>query len=58
MYILVALQAVAALGTSLFWQPIGEFSGPELCKVAVEQLQKSKEHRDGELYVCLKKSGL
>lgn len=55
MYILVALQAVAALGTSLFWQPIGEFSSHESCKVAMEQLQKSKDHRDGELYVCLKK---
>jgi len=55
MYILVALQAVAALGTSLFWQPIGEFSSQDSCKVAMEQLQKSKDHRDNELYVCLKK---
>jgi len=55
MYILVALQAVAALGTSLFWQPIGEFDSHESCKVAVEQLKKSKDHKEGELYVCLKK---
>lgn len=55
MYILVALQAVAALGTSLFWQPIGEFSSHESCKVAIEQLHKAKEHKDSELYVCLKK---
>lgn len=55
MYILVALQAVAALGTSLFWQPIGEFDSFESCKVATEQLKKAKEHKDGELYVCLKK---
>lgn len=55
MYILVALQAVAALGTSLFWQPIGEFDSSESCKVAVEQLKKSKDHKEGELYVCLKK---
>lgn len=55
MWILVALQAVAALGTSLFWQPIGDFSSYESCKVAMEQLHKSKEHREGEMYVCLKK---
>jgi len=55
MYILVALQAVAALGTSLFWQPIGEFESETSCKAAVVQLHKSKEHKDGELYVCLKK---
>lgn len=55
MWILVALQAVAALGTSLFWQPIGDFSSYESCKVAMEQLHKSKEHKEGELYVCLKK---
>lgn len=56
MYILVALQAVAALGTSLFWQPIGEFDSIESCKVASAQLQKAKgEHKEGEGYVCLKK---
>ena len=56
MYILVALQAVAALGTNLFWQPIGEFDSIESCKVAVQQLQKAKkEHKDEETYVCLKK---
>lgn len=56
MYILVALQAVAALGTSLFWQPIGEFDSIESCKVASVQLEKAKkEHKEGELYVCLKK---
>lgn len=55
MYILVALQAVAALGTSLFWQPIGEFDSSQSCNAAMEQLQKSKTHKEGELYVCLKK---
>lgn len=56
MYILVALQAVAALGTSLFWQPIGEFDSMESCKVASVQLHNAKkEHKEGELYVCLKK---
>lgn len=55
MYILVALQAVAALGTSLFWQPVGEFSSEQACKAAIVQLQNSKNHREGELYVCLKK---
>lgn len=56
MYILVALQAVAALGTSLFWQPIGEFDTQESCKAAVVQLHAAKkEHKGGELYVCLKK---
>jgi len=55
MYILVALQAVAALGTSLFWQPIGEFDTQESCNVAMEQLHKAKDHRNSELYVCLKK---
>ena len=56
MYILVALQAVAALGTSLFWQPIGEFDSLESCKVASLQLHDAKkEHKEGELYVCLKK---
>ena len=56
MYILVALQAVAALGTSLFWQPIGEFDSYDSCKVAMTQLEKAKkDHREGELYVCLKK---
>jgi len=56
MYILVALQAVAALGTSLFWQPIGEFDSLESCRVASTQLEKSKkDHKEGELYVCLKK---
>jgi len=55
MYILVALQAVAALGTSLFWQPIGEFDTDQSCKVAAEHLQKAKDHKEGELYVCLKK---
>lgn len=55
MYILVALQAVAALGTSLFWQPIGEFDSQDTCKAAMVQLQKAKDHREGETYVCLKK---
>jgi len=55
MYVLVALQAVAAFGTSLFWQPVGEFSSHESCKVAVEQLQKAKKLGEGETYVCLKK---
>jgi hypothetical protein len=55
MYILVALQLVSALGTNLFWQPIGEFEFSDSCKMAMEQLKKSKEHKDGELYVCLKK---
>jgi len=55
MYILVALQLVTGLGSSLFWQPIGEFGSSESCKVAVEQLKKSKDHKEGELYVCLKK---
>jgi|APCry1669193128_1035447.scaffolds.fasta_scaffold06551_6 hypothetical protein len=56
MYILVALQAVAALGTSLFWQPIGEFEFESTCKAAAVQLHNAKkEHKDGELYVCLKK---
>ena len=55
MYILVALQAVAALGTNLFWQPIGEFSSLEYCKTAIVQLQSAKtEHKDSETYVCLK----
>jgi len=55
MYILVALQLVTGLGSSLFWQPIGEFSSQDTCKFAVEQLKKSKDHKEGELYVCLKK---
>lgn len=56
MYILVALQAVAALGTSLFWQPIGEFDSAESCKAASVQLHKAKgDHKEGEGYVCLKK---
>lgn len=55
MYILVALQAVAALGTSLFWQPIGEFSSLQSCNTAIEKLHKSKDHKEGELYVCLQK---
>jgi hypothetical protein len=55
MYILVALQAVAALGTSLFWQPVGEFSSIESCKSAIEVLKKAKELREHETYVCLKK---
>ena len=55
MYILVALQAVAALGTSLFWQPIGQFDSQESCKAAIVQLHNAKkEHKEGELYVCLK----
>lgn len=56
MYVLVTLQAVAALGTSLFWQPIGEFESLESCKTAVVQMQKAKgDHKEGEGYVCLKK---
>ena len=55
MHILVALQLVSAIGTNHFWQPIGEFESLETCKAAVEQLKKAKDHKEGELYVCLKK---
>ena len=55
MYILVALQAVAALGTNLFWQPIGEFESEQSCKSAIVQMQKAKQHKEDETYVCLKK---
>ena len=56
MFILVALQAVAALGTNLFWQPIGEFDTIDSCKVAAHQLQiAKKDHKEDETYVCLKK---
>ena len=55
MYILVALQLVTGLGSSLFWQPIGEFDSEQSCKTATVQMQKAKDHKEGELYVCLKK---
>jgi hypothetical protein len=55
MYILVALQMLSGLGTSLFWQPVGEFNSKKACMEAIEVLKKTKESKDGETYVCLAK---